>query len=1255
MSCAWKSQLGRADEPDCGDWDSDYTDSYDSEYDSEFDDDGRCDCPFCSSHRSSLMCLLEYGDQFQVKKLIQSSGFDVNAVVQDDETPLMVACRFGHMNLIDMLIKDLEASVDHGNEEGRTALMRAAFCKQVKTVNTLINKYKANVDAEDVWGATALFYAIQEGHLDVVNALAGTHKADVEHGRSNGERPLMAAALQGSTDIVNLLCSRHKVDVNGTNNRGQTALMYACEEGNVDVVHALVARHKAKIDVRCDDGLMALHYAAMYGKHNIVDILVGKFGADIEAVTTEDKWTALHYAVDCGSLATVKVLVNKYDANTKAVDEFGATPLAFAKGDSNQDIVKVLLDESFVVYVKAVHPVGKVHDAGRTDANRDEVALEKECKGKLQESGGKDGKVEVKLRINASTKAQRVIDVFCDKKGWRSGDVVFSYNGGILSVTPDTTIADLGLKRNDCIHASLDVSLEDLHAAIRDDDIDEIKRITDLNAFDLNAREKGGSGPTGVMLAILNDKVRALRVLLDAGADVEATNEDGWTPLIVAAASNRPEIIRILIQEYSARLESRDLKKGWTAVFHAISVDSLEVVELLIENGASVTAKDKDGETPLDHARKRENEKIIDVLKAIKPAPLGHTSPDNVEGKPEDCDSPKKVKGGNLAKKLAAEEEATRRKFAEEIRKRAAEEEEQSRLRAVNEEAQRKAAAEEKARIEAIKARKRAEDEAMRKKLEEEEAALHKRHMAEKKAREKEEKALRKQRKKEAEQEAKVKLKALAEEKKEEQMNEKVKAGSRSGRPRVLVRPAGRPAPTGSFDTSDPVEALIKYAEEGNMLNVTSLINHQNVDVNARHPKTGITAVMAAARMGRASTVKSLVKKFAKIEATDFKGRTALMHAIMGNQPGMVKELLEAFRADVSVVDEDGNTPLSLAEDLGMNGIKELLILEMEKAARIQNRGKPESSKGPLALMSGGSANRVEKPVEKPVETKIDRNDHLNHIAPNTDLTAGSNNYVLAEHHIGAMCTASDGFFGGLSGGPLNGLNEALEDGLEAPPEEMALSKDGLGLDPIASGRTEWLKNSLFSADGGPNNVTGREVDGVMEDLLKDIDLEISEANEINLVAEDVPLPLPYSNVGLGGLLTSAPVPGPPAPDPGSHFFERFDGSGLFDPIIPNANKLQPQHAPVPREPAPVTAQEIESRLRRPPGFDHSPVKSLMDGRRHTADDREQKWEKKFEAMRRERDELRKQLKRHAKRLAEGEKRMKSMEDLLDKLKDLVV
>jgi serine/threonine-protein phosphatase 6 regulatory ankyrin repeat subunit B len=85
------------------------------------------------------------------------------------------------------------------------------------------------------------------------------------------------------------------------------------------------------------------------------------------------------------------------------------------------------------------------------------------------------------------------------------------------------------------------------------------------------------------------------RVLLAAGADVNARRVDGMAPLALAAESSRQPLIELLL-ERGADPNARDWKGNPVLVIEARHVDA---VRALIAHGADVNAKGKDGATAL--------------------------------------------------------------------------------------------------------------------------------------------------------------------------------------------------------------------------------------------------------------------------------------------------------------------------------------------------------------------------------------------------------------------------------------------------------------------------------------------------------------------------------------------------------------------------------------------------------------------------------------------------------------------------------
>ena len=99
---------------------------------------------------------------------------------------------------------------------------------------------------------------------------------------------------------------------------------------------------------------------------------------------------------------------------------------------------------------------------------------------------------------------------------------------------------------------------------------------------------------------------------LDKGADVNAKNKDGWTPLNFATDGGHKEVAELLIAN-GADVNAKD-DQGSTPLKFAAYRGQKEIVELLIAEGADVNAKDDEGGTPLHLAAWRGHKETAELL-----------------------------------------------------------------------------------------------------------------------------------------------------------------------------------------------------------------------------------------------------------------------------------------------------------------------------------------------------------------------------------------------------------------------------------------------------------------------------------------------------------------------------------------------------------------------------------------------------------------------------------------------------------------
>lgn len=142
---------------------------------------------------------------------------------------------------------------------------------------------------------------------------------------------------------------------------------------------------------------------------------------------------------------------------------------------------------------------------------------------------------------------------------------------------------------------------------------------------------KDDSGFTPLHTAVFAAHAEVAEFLLSKGADVNAREKNGATPLIIGAMGGRVEVdgqagVEALLLTHKADINAKSAN-GMTALHVAALLGHADVVKLLLAKGADLNAKDEKDNTPSDYAAQQGRQEVLKLLSASRPATASGRQP----------------------------------------------------------------------------------------------------------------------------------------------------------------------------------------------------------------------------------------------------------------------------------------------------------------------------------------------------------------------------------------------------------------------------------------------------------------------------------------------------------------------------------------------------------------------------------------------------------------------------------------------------
>lgn len=484
----------------------------------------------------------ERGNHGAVRFLLAQEGVDANQPSKlykdkEDVPPLTLAvssCCNAYTSLKSIRSDGQPPSDGIPDEQGYVT-------NRIDIIRSLL-EHGALLHTQDANGKTVLSHITHQEVADAISA--SSTKSDfqkaLEVQDKNGCNALMCALEAHS----HLSVANHFID-NGANihavdGAGRSALIYAVWKNHADLVLRLV-EHKDLVCAKDRQKRNIWHHVALDQNQlwttTMLDTLLSIREEDVSVDDVDDKHrTSLHASAIYGTVAAAKVILGRSTSAVNARGPLGKTPLHFAAAYGHTELVKILTQ----------------HHA----------EVDSQCNGKL---------TPLHLACGCGTDAKDIVDHL--------------------------------LSQDAAVESETEERMTPLHIAAAHGQLEVVKSLLAApHKANINAESEGGWIPLhlaswGRHAHHLNPStdtadnprtnpsrvnyVEVVRVLLEAGANVNQKSRAAKTALHLAAESGHEDIVRVLLQQSHIILAAKD-DQGNTPLLNAAKTEQgRNIVDLL--------------------------------------------------------------------------------------------------------------------------------------------------------------------------------------------------------------------------------------------------------------------------------------------------------------------------------------------------------------------------------------------------------------------------------------------------------------------------------------------------------------------------------------------------------------------------------------------------------------------------------------------------------------------------------------------------
>jgi hypothetical protein len=461
----------------------------------------------------------------------------------------------------------------------------------------------SNYSIRSTDGMTPLHYIAREGFMGYLTFVLGKN-ADVNLKNASGSTPLHEAARSGNQRIIETLLD-HGAEIDAQDAKGNSVLHIATPpEAQLGALNLFLTRG-ANINLRDEHGASPLHIATMLNSSEAVARMLLFNGADVNIRDVDGK-TALFLAVEKNRDNYIPLLL-EYKSDIFAADNNGITPYERAIRGNSSLVFLLITNETAVQHDNAGNTLLHLTvNAGGSTALLNYILDHNASINARNQEGDTALTMAVRLNQEASGRLllSRGANIFASNtRGESPLFLTFPPPGGNPSELRQWMLNPQTLRMHDGLGNTA------LHYIAHWRFDSWIPLLIHMGA---NTEAANATGETPLFSAVKQDSTSTIRALINNGANLLSRDTLGNSALHAAVRWHAPRGAEELI-DLGLDINNHALN-GKTPLHDSIRLGILDIQMLLIRRGADIEVRDMEGNTPFMEAVLAGNQSVMELL-----------------------------------------------------------------------------------------------------------------------------------------------------------------------------------------------------------------------------------------------------------------------------------------------------------------------------------------------------------------------------------------------------------------------------------------------------------------------------------------------------------------------------------------------------------------------------------------------------------------------------------------------------------------